>query len=68
MERAFRKAPYPDVNVRETLAKQLDLNESRIQVTFVYKIIVMVEKVLLFRNTMAQVVTRRAKYSVGLCV
>ena len=32
MERAFRKAPYPDVTVRERLAKTLGLNESRIQV------------------------------------
>lgn len=32
MEKAFRKAPYPDVTVRERLAKTLGLNESRIQV------------------------------------
>ncbi|KAL4220636.1 hypothetical protein ACF0H5_021032 [Mactra antiquata] len=34
MEKAFRQAPYPDVSVRERLAKQLDLNESRIQIWF----------------------------------
>ncbi|XP_053404962.1 paired mesoderm homeobox protein 2A-like [Mercenaria mercenaria] len=34
MERAFRKAPYPDVTVRERLAKTLGLNESRIQIWF----------------------------------
>lgn len=34
MEKAFRKAPYPDVTVRERLAKTLGLNESRIQIWF----------------------------------
>ena len=32
MERAFRKAPYPDVVIREELARKLGLNESRVQV------------------------------------
>lgn len=34
MEKAFRKAPYPDITVREALAKSLRLNESRIQIWF----------------------------------
>lgn len=32
MEKAFRKAPYPDVMTREELARRLALNESRVQV------------------------------------
>ncbi|GFS18423.1 aristaless-related homeobox protein [Elysia marginata] len=32
MESAFRKAPYPDVVTRETLAQRLGLHESRVQV------------------------------------
>ncbi|RUS90402.1 hypothetical protein EGW08_001807 [Elysia chlorotica] len=34
MEAAFRKAPYPDVVTRETLAQRLGLHESRVQVWF----------------------------------
>lgn len=34
MERAFRKAPYPDIRVREELARRLRLNESRVQIWF----------------------------------
>ncbi|GFO11514.1 Aristaless-related homeobox protein [Plakobranchus ocellatus] len=34
MEAAFRKAPYPDVVTRETLAERLGLHESRVQVWF----------------------------------
>ncbi|XP_012938434.1 homeobox protein Hmx [Aplysia californica] len=34
MERAFRKAPYPDVVTREDLAQRLCLHESRVQVWF----------------------------------
>ncbi|PVD18609.1 hypothetical protein C0Q70_21159 [Pomacea canaliculata] len=34
MEKAFRKAPYPDVVTREELAQRLALHESRVQVWF----------------------------------
>ncbi|XP_022337040.2 uncharacterized protein LOC111133199 [Crassostrea virginica] len=34
MEKAFRKAPYPDVMTREELARRLALNESRVQIWF----------------------------------
>ncbi|KAL3846841.1 hypothetical protein ACJMK2_017795 [Sinanodonta woodiana] len=34
MEKAFRKAPYPDVVTREELAQRLSLNESRVQIWF----------------------------------
>lgn len=34
MEKAFRKAPYPDVVLREELAQKLGLNESRVQIWF----------------------------------
>ncbi|XP_061171916.1 paired mesoderm homeobox protein 2-like [Saccostrea echinata] len=34
MEKAFRKAPYPDVMTREELARRLGLNESRVQIWF----------------------------------
>ena len=32
MEKAFRKAPYPDIVTRDELAKKLNLAESRVQV------------------------------------
>lgn len=35
MEKAFRKAPYPDVMTREELARRLALNESRVQVIII---------------------------------
>ncbi|XP_060082643.1 retinal homeobox protein Rx1-like [Ylistrum balloti] len=34
MEKAFRRAPYPDVVTREDLARKLTLNESRVQIWF----------------------------------
>lgn len=37
MEKAFRKAPYPDVMTREELARRLALNESRVQVVMIFE-------------------------------
>ncbi|XP_041347546.1 retinal homeobox protein Rx-B-like [Gigantopelta aegis] len=34
MEKAFRRAPYPDVVTRDELAQRLDLHETRVQVWF----------------------------------
>ncbi|XP_052785041.1 paired box protein Pax-6-like [Mya arenaria] len=34
MEAAFRSAPYPEVSVREELAKRLGLEETRVQIWF----------------------------------
>ncbi|KAL5004530.1 hypothetical protein ScPMuIL_017986 [Solemya velum] len=34
MERAFRKAPYPDVSMRQHLAQSLGLHETQVQIWF----------------------------------
>ena len=33
MEKAFERAPYPDVFAREELAERIGLSESRVQVS-----------------------------------
>lgn len=36
LEQTFAQSPYPDVTTRETLSQRLNIEESRIQVPYIY--------------------------------
>ena len=60
LERAFQRAPYPDVFAREDLAVRLKLSESRVQVWFQVRKAVMV--ICYCAMTMLNLQNRRAKW------